>query len=86
MDTNKNRAIGAELKSMRTQVGITQVEVARRLKKPQSYVSKLESGERSLRVAEVFDYAQALGTPVNDFMGRINVSITNYHRQNKDAR
>jgi transcriptional regulator with XRE-family HTH domain len=36
------------------------VEVARRLGKPQSYVSKYESGERRLDVVEFMDVAHAL--------------------------
>lgn len=39
---------------------LTQVEVATRLGKPQSFVSKYESGERRLDVIEFIDVCQAL--------------------------
>ncbi|MFA6020468.1 MAG: helix-turn-helix transcriptional regulator [Rhodospirillales bacterium] len=40
---------------------MTQVEVADRLGKPQSFVSKYESGERRLDVVEFTDVCAALG-------------------------
>jgi transcriptional regulator with XRE-family HTH domain len=45
----------------RAQKGLTQAEVARRLKKPQSYVSKYETGERRLDVIEFLEIADVLG-------------------------
>lgn len=49
------------LAAERERVGLTQVEVAERLRKPQSYVSKYERGERRLDVVEYLDVARALG-------------------------
>lgn len=40
---------------------LTQVEVANRLGKPQSFVSKYESGERRLDVIEFMEVCKALG-------------------------
>lgn len=40
---------------------MTQTELARKLNKPQSYVSKVEIGERNLFLSELFRYAKALG-------------------------
>jgi len=40
---------------------LTQAEVAQRLKKPQSYVSKYEAGERRLDVIEFLEIAEILG-------------------------
>lgn len=37
----------------RTEAGLTQTDVARTLKRPQSWVSKVESGERRLDVVEL---------------------------------
>ncbi len=44
----------------RREAGLTQVEVAARLTRPQSYVSKYENGERRLDVVEFLEIAQAL--------------------------
>lgn len=41
------------LHQARIDSGLTQEEVAKRLKKPQSYVSKSESGERRLDLLEI---------------------------------
>ena len=48
------------LKAARKGVKITQTELARRLGKPQSFVSKYENGERRLDVAEFIEIAVAL--------------------------
>lgn len=50
----------ALLVEFRERKALTQVEVATRLDKPQSYVSKYERGERRLDIVELIDVAQAL--------------------------
>ncbi|WP_109528667.1 helix-turn-helix domain-containing protein [Nocardia aurea] len=50
------------LRRLRIERGLTQVDVAERLDKPQSFVSKYETGERRLDVAETHSIAAALGT------------------------
>ena len=45
----------------RTDAGLSQVEVAARLGKPQSFVSKYESGERGLDVVELLEVTAVLG-------------------------
>lgn len=40
---------------------LTQVQVVRRLKKPQFFVSKYERGERQLDLVEFLEVAKALG-------------------------
>jgi transcriptional regulator with XRE-family HTH domain len=49
----------AKLREMREQAGITQVQLAAHLGKPQSYVSKVESGERQMDFLEVRNYCVA---------------------------
>lgn len=41
------------LRQARIESGLAQHEVAKKLGKPQSYISKIESGERRLDVAEI---------------------------------
>jgi transcriptional regulator with XRE-family HTH domain len=45
----------------RNDAGLTQVQVAAALKRPQSFVSKYESGERNLDVIEFLAVCRALG-------------------------
>lgn len=50
------------MKRARTDSGLTQVEVAKRLGRPQSFVSKYESGERRIDVAEFLAICQVIQT------------------------
>ena len=52
----------------RKQAGLTQIQVADRLSRPQSYVSKYERGERRLDVIEFFDVATAIRVDPFDFL------------------
>ena len=45
----------------RKRSGLTQVELATKLGRPQSFVSKVESGERRIDVVEMLQYAEAVG-------------------------
>lgn len=58
----------------RKQVGLTQVQLAERLSKPQSFVSKYERGERRLDVVEFFDVAAALGIDAFEFLHKLEVA------------
>lgn len=48
------------LVELREKSGLTQVELAARLGKPQSYVSKYERGERRLDLIDLFEITSAL--------------------------
>jgi transcriptional regulator with XRE-family HTH domain len=48
------------LRDARNKAGLTQQDVAKRLKRPQSYVSKYESAERRLDVIEFLRVTKAL--------------------------
>ena len=56
-----HKAVGQILAMARKEKGVTQVEMARRLNKPQSFVSSYESGQRRVDVLELLKIAQALG-------------------------
>ena len=49
------------LVSERAAAGLTQEEVARRLRRPQSFVSKYETGERRLDIVELLEVTEVLG-------------------------
>jgi transcriptional regulator with XRE-family HTH domain len=53
----------------RRDAGLTQNEVARSLRRPQSFVSKCESGERRIDVVELLKFARLYGKPLNFFVG-----------------
>ena len=50
---------------------LTQVELAKKLARPQSYVSKYERGERRLDVVEFLDVVRALNVDPLEFMANL---------------
>lgn len=59
------------LKDAREEAGITQVALAKRLRKYQSYVAKYESGERRLDVIEFVRICRVLALDPAKVMGRL---------------
>ncbi len=57
-----------KLIELRESKNVTQVELAQRLGKPQSYVSKVEILERRLDVIELMDWLNALNTDLSSFI------------------
>jgi transcriptional regulator with XRE-family HTH domain len=56
------------LRQARRAAGLTQVQVASALRRPQSFVSKCESGERRVDVVELAEYAKLYGKPIAFFL------------------
>lgn len=56
-----HKAFRALLVEARNNAALSQVDVAKGLGKPQSFVSKYESGERRLDVIEFIEVARVLG-------------------------
>lgn len=54
---------------------MTQVEVADRLGKPQSFVSKYERGERRLDFTELLEIAAVLSIDLTDFIERYKAGV-----------
>jgi len=48
------------LRDLRKKQGVRQQELAERLGRPQSYVSKYEGGERNIDLIELIDVAKAI--------------------------
>jgi ribosome-binding protein aMBF1 (putative translation factor) len=61
MSNNAYKRLRELLVAARHDTGLTQVELSFRLKRPQSFVSKYERGERRLDVIEFGEVARALG-------------------------
>lgn len=57
----------ARLIEARKQAGLTQVEVAKRLGKPHSFVSKCELGERRVDLIELLQFAKIYGKDLSFF-------------------
>ena len=75
MDIYANIAVGKCLADVRRRRNLTQNQLAKRLGKPQSFVSKVEGGERCLRAYELFDYAKGLGIPATELVDYIGQAL-----------
>jgi len=56
-----DRRLQDVLAECRNERGLTQVQLAKKLGKPQSFISKYETGERKLTVGDFVAVCQALG-------------------------
>lgn len=63
------------MREMRCRHDLTQAELAKCLDRPQSYVSKIESGERNLDFVEVYEICRCCGEGFEDFSARFAQAI-----------
>lgn len=56
------------LRTLRIESGVTQVELAARLKQSQSYVSKVERGDRRLDLVQLRTICLTLGSTLPEFV------------------
>lgn len=63
-----------KLIELRESKDMTQVELARLLEKPQSYVSKVEILERRIDVIELMDWLKVLDKEITVFMNQFDFS------------
>jgi len=63
------------LRELRLRAGLRQTDLASRLNHPQSFISKYESGERSLDIFELRLVCRALGLSLSDFIGMLEERI-----------
>lgn len=52
----------------RQELGLRQIDVAKKLKRPQSYISRVESGEYRLDIMEVKRFAKLYKKDINYFL------------------
>jgi transcriptional regulator with XRE-family HTH domain len=71
LERQKYEFLRAELKKARLGSDILQKDLAKILKKPQSYISKVESGERSLDVIEFVEYCNGLGLEPSKWLKKL---------------
>lgn len=64
------RALQDLLRQVRVDAGLSQRAVAARLHQAQSYVSKYETGERRLDLAQLDEVCEAIGIPLEDLVRR----------------
>ena len=63
------------LRGIRVDAGLTQSELASRLSRDQTFVSKYESGERRLDVLELREVCQAIGIDFVTFIRKLDKEL-----------
>jgi transcriptional regulator with XRE-family HTH domain len=67
----KHRALISAIVAARDAAGLTQRQLAAKLKRSNSFVWKLEAGERQLNVLEFIEIAKVLGVKASTLMTEI---------------
>ncbi len=80
----RNKIFLEVLKSMRNGAMITQKEMASRLGVTQSYLSKIERGERGISVLELMDYCEATGVSLTEFSARLESRLSFEYTRDKE--
>lgn len=68
------KIVGAALAKARTHAGVTQQELAKRLRKPQSFVSSYERGQRRVDIPEFLKITQAMGLDPRKVFGVVRAA------------
>lgn len=76
LHSNHYQIFRSLLVAARENSGLTQVQIADSLGKPQSFISKYERGERRLDFTEFIELANLLEIDVADFISRYQSAIT----------
>ena len=76
-------AFSSRLATARTEAGLVQTAVAQQLGKPQSFVSKCETGERRVDVVELAAFAAIYGKPLSWFMEGVGVPAARRPRRRR---
>lgn len=68
--SKEHRWLLSVLREVRHEAGLTQVQLGKRLRKPQSFVSKYEIGERRLDLVELRQVCGAVGIALGELVRR----------------
>lgn len=71
------------LREAREKAGLTQVELAKRLKQSQSFVSKVEVGERRLDLIQLRTMCRVLGTTLPEFVAKLEERLSRPERKGR---
>ena len=71
LEHQKYEYLRSELKKARVAGKLLQLDLAQKLRKPQSFISKVESGERNLDVIEFVSYCIALDLDPAKYLKKI---------------
>lgn len=67
----EKRKLRTILRQIRQEANVRQIDLAEKLAKPQSFISKYESGEQTLDFFEVKEVCEALNVSLYDFIKKL---------------
>jgi transcriptional regulator with XRE-family HTH domain len=67
----RHEALRAFLVERRDKAGLSQTDLAKRLRRSQSYVSYVETGQKLVEVVEMMEWAEAIGFDVGEIIKRL---------------
>jgi transcriptional regulator with XRE-family HTH domain len=70
LNSARYRALREQLRQWRTDAGLTQRDLGKRLRKPHTYVHKTEAGNRRIDPIEFIDWCKACGISSADAIRR----------------
>lgn len=68
---SQKKKLRSILREIRKETNLRQLDLANKLSKPQSFVSKYESGEKTLDFFEVKEICAALNISIQDFIKKL---------------
>ena len=71
-DDIRREILRSALKEARLSAAMRQIDVAKRLHKPQSFIAKIESGERRIDLIETIDICFALGIDPSKLLKKLS--------------
>jgi transcriptional regulator with XRE-family HTH domain len=71
LERTRRTLLRKELREARLRAELRQVDVAKTLMKPQSYVAKVESGERRMDFIEVLSFCKAVDLDPHELIDRL---------------
>ncbi|WP_034297017.1 helix-turn-helix transcriptional regulator [Herbaspirillum sp. RV1423] len=69
--TPRYEALRLQLQAVRIKAQLTQTDLAQKMRKTQSYISKVENGERYVDVMEFIDWCEICQEPPNRILQKI---------------
>lgn len=75
ISSREQRVLLLLLRKLRTEAGLRQSDVAAKLRRPQSFVSKYESGERRLDILELRQLCPVLRISLAEFVKQLETRL-----------